>query len=283
MTDEPGDPRGRWIARRQHRRLEHAGRAAALLRVLLRRSRSPLTDQAAALERKIADAERIEIERGGGAIESRKRFRRPDSGGNPLREQRPLDWLFIDESGAPQPAASRGSEASFALAGVAMSLDQARSYEAAANALKEQFFGRTDIVLHEPLMRKHRQDFRFGGDRRRQHAFIDAVDDLVLKTNFTAFAVGIRKWALAAGGSAPNPYLPSGVYEIAMHLLLERDVFEWIRSDCLQEPRRWQIFEAKFYRRGDLRIGKYGLKVFPADDAAEQVEAQRERIRLRRP
>ena len=242
MTDEPGDPQGRRIARRKTRQLEHAGRAAALLRVLLRRSRPPLS---------------------------------------------------------------------------------------------------------------------FAGDRHRQRAFVEAVDDLVSETNFTAFAVGIRKWALAADGSAPNPYLPSGVYEIAMHLLLERyvdylahegqdcrgrvtleaqesredaehhrayvelllegtqwvpdgafrsyletglrftgkrgshptelsdmlarDVFEWIRSDCLQEPRRRQIFEAKFYRRGDLRMGKYGLKVFPADDAAEQVEAQRERIRLRRP
>lgn len=67
--------------------------------------------------------------------------------------------------------------------------------------------------------------------------------------------------------------------------MLARDVFEWIRSDCQREPPRWSIFEDKFYHRGDLRSGKYGLKVFPIAGVDEQVEAQRDEIqeRLRRP
>ena len=235
------------------------------------------------------------------------------------------------------------------------------SYEEESDALKRRFFGRTDITLHEPLMRTHRQDFSFGGDEKRQHEFQDAVDELVASAEFAAFAVGIRKWELIAGEEHQNSYLPRGAYEIAMQLLLERyidylhhddqdwrgrvtleaqgsredaehqqafvelllqgtqwvpdsafrsyletglrfvgkdgshptelsdmlarDVFEWIRSDCERQPSRWPIFEEKFYRRGDLRSGKYGLKVFPAAGVGQQVELQRDRMRarLRRP
>ena len=278
-----------------------------------------------------------------------------------MREKRPLNWLFLDEGGTAQPARGPESTAWFALAGVAMTLDQAQSYEAAADNLKREFFGHTDITLHEPLMRTHRQDFSFGGDEFRQRSFCEAVDRLVADTPFVAFAVGLRKWELAAETEPPDSYLPSGAYEIAMHLMLERyvdylhhdgqdwrgrltleaqgsredaehqqayvelllngtqwvpdsafrnyletgvrfvgkrgshptelsdmlarDVFEWVRSGCRHQPRRWPIFEEKFYGRGDLRRGKFGLKIFPADGVEEWVEAQREgfRRRSRRP
>ena len=242
-----------------------------------------------------------------------------------------------------------------------MTLEQAKAYEQMSDNLKKEFFGRVDITLHEPLMRTHRQDFSFGGDESRQHEFCEAVDDMVSRAEFVAFAVGIRKWEFVAGDDDRDSYLPLGAYEVGMQLLLERyidyphydsqdwrgrvtleaqgsredaehqqafvelllqgtqwvpdsafrsyletglrfvgkrgshateisdmlarDVFEWIRSDCQHEPRRWPIFEDKFYRRGDLTSGKYGLKVFPATGVDEFVENQRNRIRerLRRP
>lgn len=360
MSDS-GDPTGRRISRRRTRQLEHAGRVASLLRVLLRRADSKLASQAEDLERSVAAAEVISIQQSGGMIESRTRFVRPNTGGNPVRERRPINWLFMDEGGTAQPAKGPTDGAWFALAGVAMTLEQAKAYEEAADDLKMEFFGRTEITLHEPLMRTHRQDFSFGGDMHRQREFRDAVDRLVSDAEFAAFAVGLRKWELAAETAPPDPYLPAGAYEIAMHLLLERyvdylhyddedwrgrltleaqgsredaehqqayvelllngtqwvpdsafrnyletgvrfvgkrgshatelsdmlarDVFEWIRSGCKQEPRRWRIFEGKFYNRGDLRRGKFGLKVFPTDGIEDWVEAQRERsrTRLRRP
>ncbi len=313
------------------------------------------------LERRIAEAERIKIQQSGGRIEPRTRFRRTDSDLSRSGDRRPLDWLFVDESGTG--GAARGSEddAWFVLAGVSLSLEHARAYEAAADRLKAGFFGRRSVTLHEPLMRRHRDRFGFGGDAGRRSEFTEAVDRLVAETEFVAFAVGIRKWTLAHAGGVNDQYLPTGVYDIAMHLLFERyvdylahegseprgrvtfesqgaredadhqrayvelllegtqwvpagalrryletgmrfvgkrgshpmeladmlarDVFEWVRSDCRRVPRRWPIFEEKLYARGDLRMGKVGLKVFPADDIEEQVEAQREqlRTRLRRP
>ena len=361
MANVGGDPQGRRPARRRARQLEHAGRVAALLRVVLRRASSRAAEDAARLERSIAAEEMIAIQQSQGTIEPRTRFARPHSSGNPVREKRPFNWLFLDEGGTAQPATGPESGAWFALAGVAMTLDQAQSYEAAADELKMKFFGRTGITLHEPLMRTHRQDFSFGGDTRRQRLFCEAVDQLVADASFVAFAVGLRKWELAAETAPPNSYLPAGAYEIAMHLLLERyvdylhyddpdwrgrvtleaqgsredaehqqayvelllngtqwvpdsafrnyletgvrfvgkrgshatelsdmlarDVFEWVRSGCEQQPRRWHIFEEKLYGRGDLRRGKFGLKIFPAAGVEDQLEAQRERARtrLRRP
>ena len=356
-----GDPDGRRRAQRQARELEHAGRVAKLLHLLLERAGSEDVAKAKVLEENIAAAEAIALQRSHGRLESRSRFRRPNSGGNPVREDRPRHLLFLDESGTSQPPPKLDKEAWFALAGVGMSPGQAMTYQEESDALKRRFFGRTDITLHEPLMRTHRQDFSFGGDEKRQREFRDAVDELVTSAGFVAFAVGIRKWELMAGKEHQEAYLPNGAYEIAMQMLLERyidylhhedqdwrgrvtleaqgsredaehqqafvelhlqgtqwvpdsafrsyletglrfigkvgshptelsdmlarDVFEWVRSDCEREPSRWPIFEAKFYRRGDLRSGKYGLKVFPATGIEEFVEAQRDRNRerLRRP
>ncbi len=62
--------------------------------------------------------------------------------------------------------------------------------------------------------------------------------------------------------------------------MLARDVFEWIRADCVVEPARWKSFGPRIYQRGDLRMGKFGLKVFPDSDVSQQVEAHRNRLRV---
>ncbi|MDE2744773.1 MAG: hypothetical protein OXI41_02140 [Chloroflexota bacterium] len=334
---------------------------AKLLRVLLERAGSSEVANARTLEQNVAAAEAIALQRSSGRLESRSRFRRPNSGGNPLRENRPRHLLFLDESGTSQPPSDPDKEAWFALAGIGMSPGQALTYTEASDALKRRFFDRTDVTLHEPLMRTHRQDFSFGGDEERQRKFTEALDELVSDSGFVAFAVGIRKWELMAGEEQQDSYLPGGAYEIALQMLLERyidylhhedqdwrgrvtleaqgsredaehqqafvelhlqgtqwvpdsafrsyletglrfvgkdgshptelsdmlarDVFEWVRSDCERDPPRWSIFESKFYRRGDLRSGKYGLKVFPTLGIEDVVEQQRENVRkrLRRP
>ena len=61
--------------------------------------------------------------------------------------------------------------------------------------------------------------------------------------------------------------------------MLARDLFEWIRGDCLHDPLRWALFLEKFYKRGDLRQGKFGLKVFPDSDIVQQIARNRNRAR----
>lgn len=59
--------------------------------------------------------------------------------------------------------------------------------------------------------------------------------------------------------------------------MLARDVFEWIKGDCAGEPLRWALFDQKLYRRGDLRRGKFGLKIFPDSDIRRRIEENRRR------
>lgn len=70
-----------------------------------------------------------------------------------------------------------------------------------------------------------------------------------------------------------------GSHPVELSDMLARDVFEWIRSDCAIEPRRWSLWGDEFYRRGDLRMGKFGLKVFPDSDIRDRIEAHRDRFR----
>ena len=69
-----------------------------------------------------------------------------------------------------------------------------------------------------------------------------------------------------------------GSHPLELSDMLARDVFEWIRSDCSTDPARWPLFLEKFYARGDLRRGKFGLKVFPDSNVAEQVEKSRMQV-----
>ena len=273
-----------------------------------------------------------------------------------MRDDRPINLLTVDESGVSHSQTASGGGDWFALGGVAMTQEEAAWYRDAADRLKLEFFGRTDVTFHEPLMRRQLGHFSFGGRPDRQSEFAAAIADLITDCEFTAFAVGIRKRALREilGDSLPDPYLPPGIYSIAIHLLLElyvdflahepsepigrvlweaqgpredaehqrdfvdtllggtrrtsesafrrflepgvrfvpkggshplelsdmlaRDVFEWIRSDCLNDPLRWSIFSSKFYRRGDPASGEFGLAVFPDREIQAQVQAWREWI-----
>jgi hypothetical protein len=57
--------------------------------------------------------------------------------------------------------------------------------------------------------------------------------------------------------------------------MFSRDLYEWAKTDCASSPRRWGIFGEKVYRRGDLAMGKFGVKVFPDSDIRERIEAHR--------
>jgi Protein of unknown function (DUF3800) len=59
--------------------------------------------------------------------------------------------------------------------------------------------------------------------------------------------------------------------------MFSRDVFEWARDGCVHNPRRWASFDDKIYRRDDMAMGKFGVKVFPDSDLRQAIEAHRER------
>ena len=54
-----------------------------------------------------------------------------------------------------------------------------------------------------------------------------------------------------------------------------RDLYEWVRGDCVTTPERWQLFNRKIYCRGDGMRGKFGVKVFPDADLRDLIEEHR--------
>ena len=244
-----GDPAGRRIARRRNRVLAEASRAGRAFGALLRRAGLDAPELAPLLAR-LADEEERELMRGAGRLESRKRFKHRS--GQPLQEPRAADLLFLDESGTAHPQAP---EPCFVLGGIAMAEEEADAYRARADALKTEFFGRTDITFHEPHVRNHAGWFFVGGSLDRQRELCAAIDRLVAESVFTLFGVAIRKDALADFiRTEADPYLPPSLYAIAIQLLLERYV------DYLAT-------------RGDNPMGRVTFEsVGPREDAEHQRE-----------
>ena len=58
--------------------------------------------------------------------------------------------------------------------------------------------------------------------------------------------------------------------------MVSRDLYEWIRSDCKATPARWERLSRKVYCRGDGRMGKFGIKVFPDHDIRDRIDAHRQ-------
>lgn len=209
------------------------------------------------LSERVARAEQALLQRAEGRIESRRRFKYTES--HPLLASRETSLLFIDEGGHPAPQ-STPEQPVFALGAVAMSEDDAERYVAGADELKNRFFGRSTVTLHEPQIRQRKQIFSFGGDGARYAEFIDALENLIAQTNFVVFGAAIRKDAFAREfvESGIDPYLPTDPYAVAITLLLERYVdFLITSSDCRrlgrvtfesQGPREDAEHQAQFAR-----------------------------------
>lgn len=349
--------------------LHEARRAAQRLETLLQRAGAVDQVEFERVKVQIIElAEQAEPALGGAAVKPRQIFF--DAKG--LREERPRIDLSVDESGDSLRIGElvwRGvdiepSESThwFALGAVAMTAEARRCYRDEANDLKREIFGHTAVVFHEPHIRQAKDEFDFNGNEKKQERFRAAVDDLIRRTEFTAFGVGIRKRHFQEQyvDTGQDPWLPRDIYALALHLLLERylgylnsddtmpvgtitldaqwrkadaehqlaiaetlvhgtrfisgrpfqqdvlpgvsflykteqsshplelsdrvarDVYEWIREDCQATKRlggRGDVISEKFYRRGDLKQGKFGLKVFPDSDIRDRIEAHRDRFR----
>ncbi len=221
MTEQnPGDPSGRRIAAQTALHLSEAGKLIHALKALLTRTGfdCSLCDQ---LANEIKRQETAAVQKSGGRIDSRriKKF----GTGQPLQDGRTTNLLYIDESGtsAPNP-----NQPYFALGGIAITQEAADAYGIAADAIKQHFFGRTDITFHEPLMRRNNEIYFFGGDTGKQAAFDQALDELVKNTPFVTLGSAVRKLAFQQefAQTGIDPYLPTNSYVVAIIMILERYV-----------------------------------------------------------
>ena len=200
--------------------LSEASKVARSLEVLLRRADFD-TSVCSELLKTLGGYEQSQLQKSYGRIESRKRFKGQVP--QPLLAGRVTNYLYIDECGKSKREPLRGPTF-FSLGAVAMSEEAASSYRVAADQLKTEFFGKTDMTFHEPQMRDFDGPFYFHNDKPKQTAFNDKLNDLIVNTSFVAFGVGIRKWAFEEEFVATgiDPYLPTDAYAVAIAMLLER-------------------------------------------------------------
>lgn len=67
-----------------------------------------------------------------------------------------------------------------------------------------------------------------------------------------------------------------GSHPVEIADMVSRDLYEWVRSGCTSTPQRWELFSKRAYRRGDRRMGKFGIKVFPDSDIRDVIENHRD-------
>lgn len=234
MHSSPGDPEGRRIAKKKASLLAEAGQVARVLSVLVQRANHD-TEQCTRLIRDLAKEEQKQLQKSHGKIESRKRFKPHSS--NPVRENRPPSFLYIDENGKSGIEPNVEGPSFFALTAVAMVEEDIAPYCAAADQIKTKFFGRTDLTFHEPYMRNREGPYSFGGDEGRQQEFDVALNQLVEETSFVAFGVGVRKDAFIEDfvKTEVDPYLPTDIYALAIIMLLERYIDFLSRTYAMRE------------------------------------------------
>ena len=224
MTEEfnRGDPQGRRLARMRAGLLSEATNVARVLSVLLKRANidTAICDELLA---QLNREETKQLQISYGRIGSRGRFKHNSS--QPILQRRPINHIFLDESGISNPEPLPGPRV-FALGAVAMDGESVEKYCLGADEIKQEFFGTKSITFHEPNMRNYSGPYNFDGDLERQQAFEYALESLLKGIDFTVFGVGIRKDAFAKEflDTGLDPYLPTDVYSVAIVLLLERYV-----------------------------------------------------------
>lgn len=251
MADS-GDPVGRRPATKKAAILAEAGRVARALEVLIKRANWG-TALIGKLTEDLGREELRQLQLAHGKIEARRRFGKHSS--QPLLDQRPVHNLYLDESGKSSVEPVEGPSY-FALSGIGMADEAVPQYQKAADDLKKEFFGTVNITFHESSMRNFDGPYYFNGDKQRQLEFDQAIDQLLLDTDFVVFGAGIRKHAFEQDFVATglDPYLPTDAYSVAITMLLER----YVDFLALSEPDR--IGRLTFEQQGSREDAEHQLE-----------------------
>ena len=187
-----GDPDGRRPARSRSVVLGQANRLAQSLLAILERAGLDVS-LCEDLLQKITQAEQTSLLRAYGRIEPRKRFKGHSA--QLLSDGRSLNFIFLDESGKSFPEAGDLPQF-FAVGAVAFKNEQDQeSYCQKADAIKQEFFGTTEMTFHQPMMKNHEGPYYLEGNTVRQAEFDAALEGLIKDSNFAVFGAGVRKQA----------------------------------------------------------------------------------------
>lgn len=144
-------------------------------------------------------------------------------------------------------------------------------YPLAIKLLLERFL---DFLAFLPSPRSGAVTMESQGAKENAEHQLTVADTLLYGTQWISEAA-FRKFLLPGVTFKPK----GGTSPIELSDMLAYDVVEWMNSNCSAEPSRWALWGRKFYRRGDLRHGKFGLKIFPTTGIVSEIEAHRDLFR----
>lgn len=145
------------------------------------------------------------------------------------------------------------------------------AYATAIHMLFERYVDYLAMTrVHDP---RGKATFESQGPREDAEHHVQYVDLLLHGTQWVPDSA-FRNW-LETGVHFTKK---QGSSPIELSDMLARDLFEWVRAGCGNDmPRRLHVFNRKIYRRDDMRMGKFGVKIFPDSDIKDLVDAHRAR------
>ena len=142
------------------------------------------------------------------------------------------------------------------------------TYGIAIHLLLERY---VDYLAKTQPKRLGRATFESQGPKEDALHHLDYTSLLLTGTQWVPDR-SFRNWLETSAYFVPK----NGSHGTEIADMLSRDLWEWVRDGCAGNPRRWDIFSRKVYRRGDIRMGKFGFKVFPDSDVRERIEEHRD-------
>lgn len=157
-----------------------------------------------------------------GNILPRKRPRFDESGEH--QRGRRVYYVFLDESGIRDPQPQGAFDLFVVGAAVVESTYFDDVLKPAADELKTRFFGHSDVVFHEPQLRRHKEQFYFDGDEQTQREFCVAYRTFLASMKFDCVVAVLDKRALVEmyGDKRVDDFLPKNYYALAYDFALER-------------------------------------------------------------
>ncbi len=127
-----------------------------------------------------------------------------------------------------------------------------------------------DFLANSPEKRLGRLTFEGQGAKEDAYHQLEYARLLIEGTQWVSDK-GFRQWLETGLRFTPK----RGSHPTELADMLSRDLYEWTRDGCQSYPKWWELFSEKIYWRGDGRMGKFGVKVFPDSDIREAIEQHR--------
>lgn len=128
-----------------------------------------------------------------------------------------------------------------------------------------------DFLAHEPESRFGRVTFESQGPLEDAYHQFEYARVLMGGSQFVPDS-SFRNWLETGLRFEPKPHASD---PMELSDMLSRDLYEWIKGGCTGTPKRWDLFSDKIYCRGDGRMGKFGVKIFPDSDIRDLIETHR--------